>query len=168
MLTGGMQTSLNMQGLTWTCHVGTRHTNNKVYGHQPQPHLAIVCRANAGSVKGSLAVGEAVLKAASRGQLHKLLPFQSVFTLCLCLLTPPVGLQCVGSLAAPAVRGISPVIIAANYKGKCRDRCSSKHCKYSIDCSRCSAQCNGMHIVFWCVQYVSCTSSWPPTFMSCS
>lgn len=66
-------------------------------------HLAGVSRANAGVVEGSLAVGEAVFKAASRRQLDQLLPFQGVLTLCLCLLTPPIGLQCVGSLAAPAV-----------------------------------------------------------------
>lgn len=69
-----------------------------------QAHLAIVSRANADLVKGSLAMGEAVLEAASRGQLHQLLPFEGVLTLCLCLLTPPIGLQCVCSLAAPAVR----------------------------------------------------------------
>ena len=61
-------------------------------------------------VEGSLAVGEAVFKAASRRQLDQLLPFQGVLTLCLCLLTPPVGLQCVGSLAAPAVGAALPAV----------------------------------------------------------
>lgn len=65
-------------------------------------HLAGVSRADAGSLKGSLAVGEAVLKAPCGGQLDQLLPLQSVLTLSLCLLTAPVGLQGVGSLAAPA------------------------------------------------------------------
>lgn len=52
-------------------------------------------------VKGGLAVGEAVLKAASGRQADLLLPLQGVLTLRLRPLTPPVGLQRVGSLAAP-------------------------------------------------------------------
>lgn len=53
-------------------------------------------------VKGGLAVGEAVLEAASRGQADLLLPLQGVLTLRLRPLTPPVRLQGVGSLTAPA------------------------------------------------------------------
>ena len=73
---------------------------------QPQGtlYLAIVCRADAEAVKVGLALAETVLEAACGGQRGALLPLQAVFTLRFCLLTPLVGLQCVGCLPPSAGR----------------------------------------------------------------
>ena len=65
-------------------------------------YLAIVCRADAEAVKVGLALAETVLEAACGGKGGALLPLQAVFTLRFCLLTPPVGLQCVGCLPPSA------------------------------------------------------------------
>ena len=66
------------------------------------PHLACVSWPYAGAVKIGLALTEPVLKSPCGWQCGALLFLQPVLAVCLCLLTPLVGLQGVGSLPASA------------------------------------------------------------------